>query len=83
MTRDEIAARVRQLIAEHTGRVLQEVVDTARLADDLGCDSLDKLELVLIVEDQFGVDIDDDRTSRMVTVGDAVQVVLETAGPRP
>jgi len=47
----------------------------AKLADDLGCDSLDAVEIVMALEDEFGISIDDDATQTIKTVGDLVNYI--------
>jgi acyl carrier protein len=65
---------VRTLIANHLGVSVRRVTDDAHLADDLGADWLDRLDLMIAVEDQFaGVEITDDDVDRIELVGDLIR----------
>jgi acyl carrier protein len=65
---------VRTLIANHLGVSVCRVTDDAHLTDDLGADWLDRLDLMIAVEDQFaGVEITDDDVDRMELVGDLIR----------
>lgn len=67
--------KVRQIIAEKLGVELSEVVLEASFVDDLGADSLDLVELVMTMEEEFDVDISDEDAEKLVTVQDAVNFV--------
>jgi acyl carrier protein len=65
---------VRELIANRLGVSVGRVTDEAHLTDDLGADWLDRLELMMAVEDQFaGVEITDDDVDRIELVGDLIR----------
>lgn len=64
--------RVRDCIVEQLGVAPADVDPGATLVDDLKADSLDLVELVMSLEEEFGVDIDDEAAERIRTVGDAV-----------
>ena len=65
---------VRTLIANHLGVSVRRVTDDAHLTDDLGADWLDRLDLMIAVEDQFaGVEITDDDVDRIEVVGDLIR----------
>lgn len=70
---------LRKAVADHLGVEIEKVTDEAEFRDDLGCDELDKVELVIEVEERFGIDIDDDEIELMVTFGDLVKLL---DGPR-
>ena len=74
------AARVRALVSNVLGVPLSQVTDQARLIDDLGADSLDVIELVMGVEEEFGIEIPDVEAERLVTVGDFISYVVEHGG---
>ena len=75
---DKIADRVKKIIVEHLGCRESKVTDDARLADDLGADSLDEIELLMAAEKEFGCDITDDDAEKVVTVRDAIALVRKT-----
>ena len=72
--------KVRQIIAEQLGVKKEEVTDSAKFVDDLGADSLDTVELVMALEEEFGVEIPDEDAEKLVTVGDALKYIEEKAG---
>ena len=80
----EIAADdVRTLIADHLGVDIARVTDEAHLADDLGADWLDRLELMIVIEDRFGdVEISDDDVDRIDVVGDLIRHVESASRER-
>jgi acyl carrier protein len=77
------ASDVRTLIAEHLGVDIARVTDEAHLADDLGADWLDRLELMIVIEDRFvDVEISDDDIDRIDVVGDLIRHVESTSRDR-
>lgn len=66
------AERARKLIAEHLEQPIEKVTDTADLIDDLGADSLDNVELLLMFEEEFDIAISDDEIENFTTVGHVV-----------
>jgi acyl carrier protein len=70
-------AKVRSIIAEQLGVKVEEVVDQASFTDDLGADSLDTVELVMALEEEFGIEIPDEDAEKMRTVGDAMRYIAE------
>lgn len=74
-----VADKVKAIIAEQLGVKPEEVTPTASFIDDLGADSLDTVELVMALEEEFGVEIPDEDAEKMTTVGDAVKYIEEKA----
>ena len=72
--------KIRQIIAEQLGVKKEEVTDNAKFVDDLGADSLDTVELVMALEEEFGIEIPDEEAEKLVTVGDALRYIEEKAG---
>ena len=72
--------KIRQIIAEQLGVKKEEVTDSAKFVDDLGADSLDTVELVMALEEEFGIEIPDEDAEKLVTVGDALRYIEEKAG---
>jgi acyl carrier protein len=65
--------KLRKVIADKLSVDLEEVVDDASFVDDLGADSLDLVELIMSMEEEFDVEIPDDDAEKMVTVKDAIE----------
>ena len=67
---------IRTLIAEHLDVNIERVTDEAHFIDDLGADWLDRLELMIMIEDQFGgLEISDDDAGQIKVVGDLIRYV--------
>ena len=75
----DIAQKVKSIIAEQLGAKVEDVTDAASFVDDLGADSLDTVELVMALEEEFGIEIPDEDAEKMSSVGDAVRYVEEKA----
>lgn len=71
--------RIKAIIAEQLGVKQEEVTDQAKFIDDLGADSLDTVELVMALEEEFGIEIPDEDAEKMVSVGDAIKYIEEKA----
>ncbi len=69
---ESMEARVREIIVNELGVEADKVTDDASFMEDLGADSLDTVELVMALEEEFGVDIPDEEAEQMRTVGDAI-----------
>ena len=67
--------KVKKIIAEKLGVDLSEVVPEASLVDDLGADSLDLVELIMSMEEEFDTDISDEDAEKIQTVQDAINFV--------
>ena len=68
-----IEDKVKKIIAEKLSVDLDEVVPEASFVDDLGADSLDLVELIMSMEEEFDVEIPDEEAEKLVTVGDAIE----------
>lgn len=79
MERDEIIEKVRGVIAEQLNVEEDDVTEDASFVDDLGADSLDIVELVMALEEEFGVSIPDEQAEKIRTVGDAVSFIAANA----
>ena len=73
------AEKVRNIIAEQLGVKPEEVTPEAKFIEDLGADSLDTVELVMALEEEFGIEIPDEDAEKMVTVGDSIKYIDQKA----
>jgi len=71
----EVLEKVRKVVAEQLSIDLDQVTETASFTNDLGADSLDTVELVMALEEEFGVEIPDEDAEKIVTVKDAVEYI--------
>ncbi len=67
--------KIVDVVAEHLGLEPSEIKMSDHFIDDLGCDSLDTVEIVLLIEDQFDIEIPDHEAERMETVNSLVNYV--------
>ena len=77
-----VEERVKTIIAEQLGVKPEEVTPTASFIDDLGADSLDTVELVMALEEEFGIEIPDEDAEKMTTVGEAIKYIEEKAAKK-
>lgn len=73
----DIAEKVKEIVAQQLDVDISEVKEEAQFIEDLGADSLAIVELVLAFEEQFEIDIPDEDTEKIATVGDAVKYIQE------
>jgi acyl carrier protein len=71
----DIAEKVKEIVSQQLDVDIAEVKDEAQFIEDLGADSLAIVELVLAFEEQFEIDIPDEYTEKIATVGDAVRYI--------
>ena len=74
-----VEEKVKSIIAEQLGVKPEEVTPGASFIDDLGADSLDTVELVMALEEEFGIEIPDEDAEKMSSVGDAIKYIEEKA----
>ena len=74
--------KITEIIVEQLGVKPEEVVPEASFVDDLGADSLDTVELVMALEEEFGIEIPDEDAEKIQTVGDAIRYIEEKAGQK-
>jgi acyl carrier protein len=73
----EIESRLKKIIVDNLGVDEAEVVPTANFVDDLNADSLDLVELIMSLEEEFGIEISDEEAEKIRTVGDAIEYISE------
>ena len=71
--------KIKSIIAEQLGVKPEEVTPGASFVDDLGADSLDTVELIMALEEEFNIEIPDEDAEKMKTVGDAIKYIEEKA----
>ena len=76
-TEEEIFKKVKEVIIDQLGSSDSDVVAEAHLTDDLGADSLDKIEMGLCIEEAFDMEIPDDELDKISTVNDIVQYLVQ------
>jgi len=67
--------RVKGIVVEQLGVSAEEVKDEASFVEDLGADSLDVVELVMALEEEFGIELPDEQAEKIATVGEAVKYI--------
>jgi len=77
MEREELLKKVKAIVADKLSISEDQVTEEASFIDDLGADSLDTVELVMALEDEFDLDIPDEEAEKLTTVGKAIDYVLE------
>ena len=77
MSSEEIYNKVKEIIVEQLGVVENAVNMEASFIDDLGADSLDIVELIMALEEEFDLEIPDSDAEKVVTVGDVVEYIKE------
>lgn len=68
--------KIKKIIAEKLSVDLDEIVPEANFIDDLGADSLDLVELIMSMEEEFDIEISDEKAEELVTVKDAIDYVV-------
>ena len=79
MEREELLKKIKLIVADKLSISEEQVTEEASFIDDLGADSLDTVELIMALEDEFDMDIPDEEAEKLTTVGKAMDYVLERA----
>jgi acyl carrier protein len=72
--------KIQRIIAQALNIDPSEVTMEKTFEDDLGADSLDRVEIVMMIEEELGIDIPDEAAEKIITVGDAVMAIRRIAG---
>jgi acyl carrier protein len=75
MSEKSTEQRVKDIIVEQLGVKADQVTPEAKFIEDLGADSLDTVELVMALEEEFGTEIPDEQAEKLQTVGDVIKFV--------
>lgn len=75
-----VAERVREIIVDQLGVNSEQVVTEAKFVEDLGADSLDTVELVMALEEEFGAEIPDEEAEKLTTVGESIAYIEKIKG---
>ena len=79
MNTEEIFDKIKEIIVEQLGVTEDAVASESSFIDDLGADSLDIVELIMALEEEFDIEIPDTDAEKIVTVGDVVEYIKENA----
>jgi acyl carrier protein len=77
LNEQEVVGKVKKMVASQLGKSEEEITLESAFIEDLGADSLDLVELVMAMEDEFGLEISDEDAERIVTVQDVINHILE------
>jgi acyl carrier protein len=79
MSDKPIDQRVKDIVVEQLGVKAEQVTPQAKFIEDLGADSLDTVELVMALEEEFGIEVPDEQAEKLQSVGDVIKYVEENA----
>ncbi len=80
MKREEVVSKLTKIITDRLGVEPDQIVPTATFNEDLGADSLDIVELIMGIEEEFDIEIPDEDAEKLTTVGEALKYTLEKIG---
>jgi len=80
---NNVEERVKKIVVEQLGVKEEEVNNEASFVDDLGADSLDTVELVMALEEEFDLEIPDEDAEKIATVGDAIEYIERKRSENP
>ena len=76
MEREELLKKIKAIVSDKLSIGEDQITEEASFVDDLGADSLDTVELVMALEDEFSMDIPDEEAEKLTTVGKAMDYIL-------
>ena len=80
MTKEEVVAKLKGIVANRLDVEEDQVTEDKSFIDDLGADSLDIVELIMGIEDEFGIEIPDEDAEKLTSVGEALKYTLDKIG---
>ncbi len=80
ISRQKVLAEVKQIVSDELGVALETIREDHRLEEDLGCDSLGRVEIMMEVEEHFDINVSDEVSEDIVTVGQMVDGVMSIIG---
>jgi acyl carrier protein len=75
--REELFKKVAEIISEKLNVPIEDIDEDSHLIEDLGADSLDAFDLVMVFEDEFGIKLEDEEIERLLTVRDILNLLSE------
>lgn len=79
MNKEEVLTKIKAVVAEKLNVGEDQVTEEAKFVEDLGADSLDQVELIMALEDEFKLKIPEEEAEKLTTVGTAVSYVMKKA----
>jgi acyl carrier protein len=80
MSEGNSEAKIKEIIVEQLGVSADQVTPEAKMIEDLGADSLDAVELVMAIEEEFGIEVPDEEAEKLASVGDIIAYVQKVSG---
>ena len=77
---EAVQEKVRKIVCEQLDVAEKDVVPDASFVDDLGADSLDQVELIMAIEEEFDISIPDEDAEKIITVKDAIEYIKKAIG---
>ena len=75
MTRDEYAVKIKEIVAEQLNYDIEKLTDETKFVEDLNADSLEIVELIMALENEFNCEISEDDVEKIKTIGDLADVL--------
>ena len=79
MAEKSIEQKVKDIIVEQLGVNADQVIGEAKFIEDLGADSLDTVELIMALEEEFSIEVPDEEAEKLVSVGDVTRYIEENS----